>query len=103
MQIRTATITDLASVARCADLAFASFVGHWTKRDVEMKGNLRSQIVDGSIQLICDGARVLGYISFWPAAGQMFIDTLAVLRSTMGRGSGVNCWHSQIAKLCGSV
>jgi len=88
MQIRAATVTDLASIVRCADLAFASASGHSDKRDVKLQGNLRSQILEGSIQLICDGARVLGYISLWPTADQMFIDTLAVLPKHHHQGLG---------------
>jgi ribosomal protein S18 acetylase RimI-like enzyme len=88
MQIRAATETDLASIVRCADLAFASVTGHSDKRDVKLQDNLRSQILEGSIQLICDGAKVLGYISLWPSADQMFIDTLAVLPKHHRQGLG---------------
>jgi ribosomal protein S18 acetylase RimI-like enzyme len=88
MHIRAATVTDLASIVRCADLAFASFAGLSDKRDVKLEDSLRSQILDGSIHLICDEAQVLGYISLWPTANQMFIDTLAVLPKHHRRGLG---------------
>jgi ribosomal protein S18 acetylase RimI-like enzyme len=89
MQIRAATVADLASIASCADLAFASVIGHSDKRDAKLgEESLRSQILEGSIRLICDEAHVLGYISLWPSADQMFIDTLAVLPKHHRRGLG---------------
>ena len=44
--------------------------------------------MEGSIHLICDEAQVLGFISLWPTADQMFIDTLAVLPRHHRRGLG---------------
>jgi len=88
MRIRAATVADLASIVRCADLAFAPFAEHSDKQDVKPEENLRSQILEGSIHLICDEAQVLGYISLWPTANQMFIDTLAVLPMHHRRGLG---------------
>ena len=88
MQIRAATVTDLASIARCSDLAFASTAARSEQRDVKLGDNLQFQILEGSIQLICDEARVLGYISLWPTADQMFVDTLAVLPKHHRQGLG---------------
>src|SRR4029078_10478303 len=88
MHIRVATITDLVSITSCTDLAFASFAGHSHKRDAKLEDSLRSQILEGSIWLICDEAHVLGYISLWPTADQMFIDTLAVRPSHHRQGLG---------------
>jgi ribosomal protein S18 acetylase RimI-like enzyme len=89
MQIRTATVADLALIAACADLAFAPIIGRSEKSDIKLKADsLRSQILEGSIRLICDAAHVLGYISLWPTADQMFIDTLAVLPKHRRQGLG---------------
>ena len=81
MHIRAATVADLAAIVRCSILAFAPFAGTADEDtdDVQLATNLRSQIHEGSIRLICDGTEVLGYISFWPTADNMFVDTLAVL------------------------
>ena len=88
MRIRAATVADLASIVRCADLAFAPFAAHSDKRDVKLEENLRSQILEGSIHLLCDEGQVLGYISLWPTANQMFVDTLAVLPKHHRQGLG---------------
>ena len=88
MQIRAATVTDLASIVEYSDLAFAYLTGHSGKSGVDAADDLRLQILEGSIQLICDGEDVLGYISLYPAADQMFIDTLAVLQKHHRRGLG---------------
>jgi predicted N-acetyltransferase YhbS len=88
MHIRVATITDLDAINSSTDLAFASFAERSHKRDAKLENNLRSQILEGSIWLICDQAHVLGYISLWPIADQMFIDTLAVRPSHPRQGLG---------------
>lgn len=87
-QIRAATVADLAAIIICSDLAFMSFAGYEDSGDVQLAENLQSQILEGSIRLICDGTDVLGYISLWPTADQMFIDTLAVLPMHHRKGLG---------------
>lgn len=88
--IRVATVDDLAAIVICLDLAFASFNGNEFEdsEDVQLPDDLKSQIIEGSIRLICDETQVLGYISFWPAADQMFVDTLAVLPKHRRQGLG---------------
>lgn len=87
-QIRAATVTDAAAIMMCSDLAFASFAEHSDKADVKQVENLKSQIREGSIQLISHEGRLLGYISLWPSADRMFIDTLAVLPKHQRQGLG---------------
>ena len=90
MHIRAATVADLAAIVTCSNLAFAPFAGTADEDtgDLHLATNLRSQIHEGSIRLICDGTEVLGYISFWPTADNMFVDTLAVLPKHHRRGLG---------------
>lgn len=88
MQMRVATVSDLGAVIACADGAFGSFSRRRNKRDGKPDGDLTSQIEEGSIHLSCDGARVLGYISLWPVADHLFVDTVAVLPSHHGQGRG---------------
>jgi ribosomal protein S18 acetylase RimI-like enzyme len=95
--IRAATVADIAAIVTCSDLAFISFACDTDKEDVKPTHYLQSQILEGSIHLICDGACVLGYISLWPIAGQMFIDTLAVLPKHHRQGFG-----SQLLKFADS-
>ncbi len=88
LQIRTAKAADLSAIEKCLDLAFNSFAGHTDGGDAKLANNLQSQILDGSIQLICDGNSVLGYVAIWPAGGQMFVDTLAVVPTHRRQGLG---------------
>lgn len=88
MRIRVATVDDLAAIATCLDLAFASFNEFEDSEDAPLPDDLKSRIIEGSVRLICNGTQVLGYISFWPAAHQMFIDTLAVLPTHRRQGLG---------------
>jgi ribosomal protein S18 acetylase RimI-like enzyme len=87
-KIRTATVSDIAAIVTCSDLAFFSAAGCTDKGEVNRSDNLQSQIVEGSVHLICDEAYVLGYISLWPAADRMFVDTLAVLPKHHRQGLG---------------
>jgi len=88
MQIRPATVSDLAEVVACADLAFAFIARLEGNRHVKPGGNLALQIREGSIYLICDPVRVLGFISFSPNANHLFVDTIAVLPKLHGQGLG---------------
>jgi GNAT superfamily N-acetyltransferase len=83
MQIRTATISDLAVVTRCADRAFGVYPrrpGNW----VELALQIRAR----SVHVICDAARVLGYISFSANRDHLFVETIAVLPRRHGQGLG---------------
>lgn len=88
MKIRAATLPDLAAVVACADLAFATSLPHPLKLDVGVNNDLRSQILDGSVHMICSSATVLGYISLWPIADHLFVDSIAVLPKYHGQGLG---------------
>ena len=88
MQIRPATIPDLAAIVACADLAFESFAGSSADSDDHLPGDLTALVLDGSIHLICDGGESLGYISLWPIADHLFVDTIAVLPKHQGHGLG---------------
>jgi ribosomal protein S18 acetylase RimI-like enzyme len=87
-KMRAATLADTAAIVTCSDLAFFSAAGHTDKGEVKRSDNLQSQILEGSIQLICDETYVLGYISLWPIADRMFVDTLAVLPKHHRQGLG---------------
>ena len=89
MQVRVARSGDLAAIVACADLAFVSGgQGYGESATLEPAENIQLLIRQGSIWLVCDGGHVLGYISFWPMARQMFVDTLAILPKYRRRGLG---------------
>ena len=87
-RIRVATVDDFAAILACSELAFPSFSEFEDSEDAPVSDDLKSQILEGSVRLICNGTQVLGYISFWPAADQMFIGTLAVLPTHHRQGLG---------------
>lgn len=88
--IRVAIIEDLPAIVTCLDLSFASFADaeFEDNDDIQLAENLTSQIREGSVHVACDESQVVGYISFWPAGEQMFIDTLAVLPNHRRQGLG---------------
>lgn len=92
IHIRTATAADLPAIIDCSNLAFAAFGdaldGDNGSDDAQLEKTLRSQILEGSIRLICNEAEILGYITFWPTADEMFVDTLAVSPKYHRRGLG---------------
>ena len=88
MQIRVATVRDLAAVISCTDLAFAPHEARADENVIKHDGELTAQLRDGAIHLICDGPQVLGYISLCPIAQHLYIDRIAVLPKLQGRGLG---------------
>ena len=83
IQIRTAMTSDLAAVTSCADHAFGVYPqrsGIWVELALEIRA--------GSVHVICDAARVLGYISFSPSRGHLFVETIAVRPDRHGEGLG---------------
>ena len=88
--VRIATVDDLASIVSCLALAFGAASDDIVADcdDAQLADDLTSQISDGAIHVVCDQSHVLGYISFWPAADQMFVDTLAILPEHHRRGLG---------------
>src|SRR5258705_13626224 len=83
MQIHAAISSDLAAITSCADRAFGVYPlrpGNWVE--------LALQIRSGSVHVICEGARVLGYISFSANRDHLFVETIAVLPHYHGQGLG---------------
>ena len=82
MIVRGATAGDLAAVASCADVAFG------VPRSPDNRTELAIQIQQGLVQVMCDAARVLGYISFSPNRDHLFVEAIAVLPELHGHGIG---------------
>jgi len=82
MIVRGATAGDLAAVASCADVAFG------VPRSPDNRTELAIQIQQGLVQVMCDAARVLGYISFSPNRDHLFVEAIAVLPELHGQGIG---------------
>ena len=83
MQIHAAMSSDLAAITLCADRAFGVYPlrsGSWVE--------LALQIRAGSVHVICDGACVLGYISFSANRDHLFVETIAVLPHHHCQGLG---------------
>ena len=82
MKVRGATAGDLAAVASCADVAFG------VPRSPDNRTELAIQIQQGLVQVMCDAALVLGYISFSPNRDHLFVEAIAVLPELHGHGIG---------------
>ncbi|MFN0218253.1 MAG: N-acetyltransferase family protein [Hyphomicrobium sp.] len=90
MQIRAARIDDIAAIVACQDLAFASSNENSAKHDATLDKDrvMSSQVLEGVVHLLCDGDKVLGYISIWPTTDHLFVDTVAVLPNHHRQGLG---------------
>lgn len=88
MHIRCATLADMVPISLCTDMAFASFAQPSDTSYVKQAAALQAQILDNCFRVMCIGSRIVGYISFSPAADQLFVDTLAVMPAYHGRGIG---------------
>ena len=93
MIVRGATAGDLAAVASCADVAFG------VPRSPDNRVELAIQIQQALVQVMCDAARVLGYISFSPNRDHLFVEAIAVLPELHGHGIGsrLSAFAEQVA------
>ena len=82
MKVRGATAGDLAAVASCADFAFG------VPRSPDNRVELALKIQEGLTQVMCDAARVLGYISCSPNRDHLYVEAIAVLPELHGHGIG---------------
>jgi ribosomal protein S18 acetylase RimI-like enzyme len=88
MRIRAATISDLAEVVACEDLAFPRFDLHSRAGDPKPDNNLEPQIREGSVHVIGLPTRILGYISVSANPDHLFVSAIGVLPELQGRGLG---------------
>src|SRR4051794_27472386 len=86
MRIRAATISDLAAIVACEELAFPRSPTH--SHDKKTASNLEPQIQHGSVHVISTSAGILGYISFSVNPDHLFVDAIGVLPELQGRGLG---------------
>lgn len=88
MEIRAASQMDAAAVVACATQAFASTLVSTDWADAEADKQLNAQVLNGAVSVILSDEAVLGYITLWPAADHLFIDSVAVLPGSRDQGLG---------------
>ncbi len=89
MTIRPARPSDEDPIRTCARLAFAPWVPLIGRRPAPMDADIAAQIAAGEVHVAVGAEGDLqGYISFRPADGAMFLDTVAVHPRVAGKGIG---------------
>lgn len=87
--IRQAVKGDEDAVRQCAENAFTQYISAIGRKPAPMDADFAAQIAAGQVYIAADEADVLqGYIVFFPVADHMFLDSVAVQPSAVGRGIG---------------
>ncbi len=89
LTIRPARPDDAPGIRACARQAYARYIPRIGREPAPMLADFPAQIAAGKVRVAesADGA-LLGFIVFFPEAGQMFLENVAILPQAAGRGIG---------------
>ncbi|MDZ3992084.1 GNAT family N-acetyltransferase [Pseudomonas sp. Teo4] len=87
--IRLAKACDEPSIRTCAEQAYAHYVPLIGRKPAPMVADYVAQIAAGFVHVATDDqGGFQGFIVFYPEAGYMLLENVAVLPSAAGRGVG---------------
>lgn len=88
VKIRKAVETDLPSIARCAQAAYAKYARRMGSEPAPMHADYAGQIAKGCIDVATSEARVVGYVVSYAQGRTFHLENVAVLPEYQGRGIG---------------
>ena len=87
--IRKAVESDLASVRRCAEAAYAKYVNRIGRKPAPMTADFAAQIDNGSVYVeVGDGGQVRGFAVCYQRADHLHLENVAVHPEHQGQGLG---------------
>ncbi|MDK3018464.1 GNAT family N-acetyltransferase [Pseudodonghicola flavimaris] len=86
--IRPARPEDEAAIRLCARAAYRHYVAAIGREPAPMVADFATQIAAGQVHVAETGDALTGFIVFFPRAGQMFLENVAVDPSAAGQGIG---------------
>lgn len=88
-ELRLATATDLASIERCARLAYSMYTERIGREPAPMVADFAGQISDGLIHVVEEDQHGLcGYVVLYPIDHFMMLENVAVRPDRQGYGYG---------------
>jgi ribosomal protein S18 acetylase RimI-like enzyme len=88
LTLRLATPDDLPSVRRCVDAAYSKYVERIGREPAPMTADYPALVARNAVNVAEDGDGFAGVAVFWPEAGHLYIDNLAVWPDRQGQGIG---------------
>jgi len=89
LRLRPARAGDEAAIRDCAALAYARYTPLIGRAPAPVSADFAAQIAAGQVHVAEDGrGAVLGYVTCFPEAGAMLLESVAVLPEAAGRGIG---------------
>ena len=87
--IRLATAGDVEAIRACSREAFSQYVAAIGKEPAPMLADFGQQVADGLVHLLEDGnGTFIGYVTFFPEADHLHLESVAVRSAFAGRGHG---------------
>jgi ribosomal protein S18 acetylase RimI-like enzyme len=87
--IRKAVAVDETAIRDCAERAYRRYVAAIGRKPAPMLADYASQIAADKVHVAVDETGELaGFIVFFPVAGRMFLENVAVQPAASGRGIG---------------
>lgn len=88
LAIRLAGPGDAPAVRACAHAAYAPYVPLIGKEPAPMVADFAAQIAASQVHVAQEAGRFLGFVTFFPEDGHMFLEAVAVAPAAKGRGIG---------------
>ncbi|MDT1063563.1 GNAT family N-acetyltransferase [Paracoccus sp. CPCC 101403] len=87
--IRPALPADEAAIRACAHAAYGQYVTAIGRKPAPMEADFPAQIAAGHVHVAKDATgALLGYVVFFPEAGHMHLEAVAVTPAATGKGVG---------------
>lgn len=87
--IRLARRADFAAIETCAQQAFGKYVARIGRAPAPMVADFRRQIDEGLVRMAADKSdSLIGFTVFYPKAGNMHLENIAVCPDHQGKGVG---------------
>lgn len=88
LAIRLADPGDEPAVRACAKAAYAAYVALIGKEPAPMVADFTAQIAASQVHVAQEAGRFMGFVTFFPEDGYMFLEAVAVTPAAKGRGIG---------------
>ena len=88
LSLRVALTEDIPTVQRCVHAAYEKYVARIGREPAPMTADYHSLVDQGAVHIAEDAEGFAGVAVFWPVAGHLYIDNLAVWPERQGQGIG---------------
>lgn len=88
MLIRPATATDLEFIQSCAVAAYSKYIERIGKPPAPMVADFTEAVKNAVVSVVESSGELVGYVVYYPVAGEMHLENIAVLPDYHSQGFG---------------